>query len=310
MFFSKKEEKIGWEIEDERLINYKPDGLTDEYKLSELYACFNKSEGRVCFWYEGDYLVNCKCSEVVFKKMVNDYHVFECNDYIPNILVAEYIDTSGQTWILKNGKLVGKENTFNLPSITIIEHQRGHISVNIDGDIEIFRLETKYFSDFKCAVDTALQQLMGSLSGAALERELDRKAQKTLAEELKRIAERNENIRANGYRHIILTTEAISPFPVEERLGIITAECAYGMNIFKDVFAAFSDFFGGRSDVTQNLLKDARENVLFELRKEAFERGADAVVAVDLDYSEFSGGGKSMLFMVASGTAIKIKNNA
>ena len=29
-----------------------------------------------------------------------------------------------------------------------------------------------------------------------------------------------------------------------------------------------------------------------------------AVIAVDLDYSEFSGGGKSMLFLVASGTAV------
>ena len=80
------------------------------------------------------------------------------------------------------------------------------------------------------------------------------------------------------------------------------------MNIFKDLFAAFSDFFGGRSNVTQNLLKDARDNVLLELRKEAYERGADAVIAVDLDYSEFSGGGKSMLFIVASGTAIKINS--
>ena len=35
--------------------------------------------------------------------------------------------------------------------------------------------------------------------------------------------------------------------------------------------------------------------------------GADAVIGVDLDYSEFSGGGKSMLFIVASGTAVKLK---
>ena len=35
--------------------------------------------------------------------------------------------------------------------------------------------------------------------------------------------------------------------------------------------------------------------------------GADAVVGVDLDYSEFSGGGRSMLFIVANGTAVKLQ---
>jgi uncharacterized protein YbjQ (UPF0145 family) len=30
------------------------------------------------------------------------------------------------------------------------------------------------------------------------------------------------------------------------------------------------------------------------------------VVGVDLDYNEFSGGGKSMLFLVASGTAVRL----
>jgi uncharacterized protein YbjQ (UPF0145 family) len=28
---------------------------------------------------------------------------------------------------------------------------------------------------------------------------------------------------------------------------------------------------------------------------------------VDLDYSEFSGGGKSMLFLVANGTAVRLR---
>ncbi|MDD9883321.1 MAG: heavy metal-binding domain-containing protein [Gammaproteobacteria bacterium] len=32
--------------------------------------------------------------------------------------------------------------------------------------------------------------------------------------------------------------------------------------------------------------------------------GANAVIGVDLDYSEFSGGGKSTLFLAASGTAV------
>lgn len=39
---------------------------------------------------------------------------------------------------------------------------------------------------------------------------------------------------------------------------------------------------------------------------EAFALEADALVGVQLDFSEFSGGGKSMLFAVAVGTAVKV----
>jgi uncharacterized protein YbjQ (UPF0145 family) len=79
------------------------------------------------------------------------------------------------------------------------------------------------------------------------------------------------------------------------------------MNMFRDIFAAFTDTFGGRSEASQKVLRDARKTCLLELKKEAAQIGADAVIAVDLDYNEFSGGGKSMLFLVASGTAVRVE---
>ena len=105
---------------------------------------------------------------------------------------------------------------------------------------------------------------------------------------------------------IILTTETAHNLPVTERLGIISAEVVIGMNLFKDIASAFTDTFGGRSKNMQNGLRQARESALAELRQEAHALGADAVVGIDLDYSEISGGGKSMLFLVASGTAVKL----
>lgn len=67
-----------------------------------------------------------------------------------------------------------------------------------------------------------------------------------------------------------------------------------------------NDTFGGRSKTMQDGLREARKTALSELRLEAQALGADAVVGIDLDYSEISGGGKSMLFLVASGTAVKL----
>lgn len=106
---------------------------------------------------------------------------------------------------------------------------------------------------------------------------------------------------------IILTTAPfVDGYVVEKTLEIITSECVYGLNLFSDFFAAMTDTFGGRSETTQKALKNARKTCLAELKKEAAALDADAVIAVRLDYSEFSGKGKSMLFLVASGTAVKL----
>ena len=103
----------------------------------------------------------------------------------------------------------------------------------------------------------------------------------------------------------MLTTETAPNLPIAERIEIVTAECAFGMNIFKDLFASVRDIVGGRSRAVQNTLRDARRTALFELKREAWLVGADAVVGVDLDYVELSSAG-SMVMLVASGTAVRL----
>ena len=109
--------------------------------------------------------------------------------------------------------------------------------------------------------------------------------------------------------HILLTTETAHNLPVDRRLDIVTAEVVIGMHVFKDIASAWRDVFGGRSKAMQDGLREARKSALDELRREAHSLGADAVVGVDLDYSEVSGGGKSMLFLVASGTAVTLSRS-
>ena len=130
--------------------------------------------------------------------------------------------------------------------------------------------------------------------------------------EIIKIEEKEELLRSGLSKKeidsIILTTEHNpQDLLVEKRIEIITAECVLGMNIFRDFFAGIRDIVGGRSAASQKVLKDARKRCLRELKIEAYAVGADAVIGVDLDYSEFSGGRKSMLFLVASGTAVKLK---
>ena len=53
-------------------------------------------------------------------------------------------------------------------------------------------------------------------------------------------------------------------------------------------------------------MREAHKTVLYELKKEAYEVGANAVVGVDLDYVVLSSTG-SMQMLVASGTAVLVK---
>lgn len=102
----------------------------------------------------------------------------------------------------------------------------------------------------------------------------------------------------------LTTAQTLEGFRITKTIDIISAECALGMDIFSDFLTSVSDFTGMRSGTTQDALRKARRICLSELRREAKKKGANAVIAVDLVYSEFTGKGKSMLFLVASGTAV------
>ena len=106
---------------------------------------------------------------------------------------------------------------------------------------------------------------------------------------------------------ILLTTETAPNLSITKRIEIVTAECAFGMNIFKDLFAGVRNVVGGRSEAVQKTMRDSRRTALYELKKEAYEVGANAVVGVDLDYVELAGTGSSMVMLVASGTAVVIE---
>ena len=129
---------------------------------------------------------------------------------------------------------------------------------------------------------------------------------------------RKEKINKDGHassliedaRTIICTSShEVAQREIAYEIEVITAEYVFGMDIFKDfLFARVRDVFGDQSDAIRKVLRDARKTVLAELRREALMVGADAVICLDLDYQEFSGDWKgSMLMVVASGTAVKLK---
>ena len=104
---------------------------------------------------------------------------------------------------------------------------------------------------------------------------------------------------------IVTTTPDVQDRKVREYLGIVTGEAIIGANIFTDLLAGIRDIVGGRSATYERELRRAREIAIEELKTAAAEKGANAVVSVDLDYETLGSNG-SMLMVTVSGTAVNV----
>ncbi|MBL8855752.1 MAG: heavy metal-binding domain-containing protein [Planctomycetaceae bacterium] len=99
------------------------------------------------------------------------------------------------------------------------------------------------------------------------------------------------------------TTPTIEGHPIKQYLGIVTGEAIMGANLFRDFFAGIRDIVGGRTASYEQVLNDARSAAIAEMEQRAAERGANAVVGVDIDY-EVLGQANGMLMVAISGTAV------
>lgn len=105
---------------------------------------------------------------------------------------------------------------------------------------------------------------------------------------------------------ILTTTNSVSGYEIVEYRGIVFGEVITGVNLVKDIGAAFRDIFGGRSSSYENELIKARGESLQEMEQRARELGCDAVVGVNMDY-EVLGANGSMLMITASGTGVRLQ---
>ena len=105
---------------------------------------------------------------------------------------------------------------------------------------------------------------------------------------------------------LLTTTNTIEGKTITTYYGMVTGEAIIGANIFKDFFASITDIVGGRSGAYERSLKDAKNIAVQEMVDAAKAQGANAVIAIDLDY-ETVGKDSGMLMVSASGTAVKVE---
>ncbi|MBL7960469.1 heavy metal-binding domain-containing protein [bacterium] len=100
---------------------------------------------------------------------------------------------------------------------------------------------------------------------------------------------------------LVITTPNIEGKRITKYYGLVSGEAILGANIFRDFFAGIRDIVGGRSAAYEEELRKAKAIAVKEMEDQAQAMGANAVVAVDIDYETI---GQSMLMVTACGTAV------
>ncbi|MGG0274635.1 heavy metal-binding domain-containing protein [Bacillus rhizoplanae] len=103
---------------------------------------------------------------------------------------------------------------------------------------------------------------------------------------------------------IVTTTSTIQGKEIEEYIDIVNGEAIMGANIVRDLFASVRDIVGGRSGAYESKLKEARDIAMDEMRNLAKQKGANAIVGIDVDYEVVREG---MLMVAVSGTAVRVR---
>ncbi|MEM7306197.1 MAG: YbjQ family protein [Planctomycetota bacterium] len=106
---------------------------------------------------------------------------------------------------------------------------------------------------------------------------------------------------------ILVTTEAIKGYEVEETFGIVCGTTVRARHVGKDVQSVMQNFVGGEILHYTKLLAEAREQALDRMAEQARARGANAVITLRFSTSEIATGAAEV---VAYGTAVRVRRTA
>lgn len=102
---------------------------------------------------------------------------------------------------------------------------------------------------------------------------------------------------------ILSTMNDLPGYEITEVLGEVFGITVRARNLGSQIGAAFKAMAGGELRGMSKMLSDSRVQAQERMSEAAFERGADAVIAMRFDASEFQMGQE----ICAYGTAVKVR---
>lgn len=102
----------------------------------------------------------------------------------------------------------------------------------------------------------------------------------------------------------LCTTESVPGKEVTSLVGLVTARTVFGQGPWKTLKMALgSDSFGKRSKVLEGEFLKMEQECFRQLKTAAYQKGANAVVGLSLQFGETSGEA-DLFYAVAIGTAV------
>ncbi len=128
--------------------------------------------------------------------------------------------------------------------------------------------------------------------------ELVQKHQEELDEE-----QRLKEIEIEKYNSILLTEEITIEKEIEP-IELISSKCIYGIDKKKQFLSNILDMIVGNMKASENTIKDAKDKVMNDFKKQAYSLGGDAVVAIKTEHIHSNA---RNMHISMTGTVVKLK---
>lgn len=93
-------------------------------------------------------------------------------------------------------------------------------------------------------------------------------------------------------------------YRIVKYLKVVSSEVVLGTGLFSSIGSSVADFTGKRSGAYERKLEEGKESAIYNLEKETTSLGGNAIIGIDIDYTNFVG---DVIGVVATGTAVIIE---
>lgn len=105
--------------------------------------------------------------------------------------------------------------------------------------------------------------------------------------------------------HCVTTASSIDGWEISEHLGVVASHAVAGTDLLSELFAGFTDIFGGRSNAYRKELESLYRDTIVGLLSQARTRGGNWLVGLRIDLDEVTGKGTQMFMITGIATAVR-----
>lgn len=105
-------------------------------------------------------------------------------------------------------------------------------------------------------------------------------------------------------RIMLTTTNNIDGYRVKNYIDIESVEIVIGTGLFSEFTGELQDIFGKRSTEFESKLNSAKKLAFDKLKYSAYKKGGNAIIGIDIDYTEFTG---NRIGVIVNGTIVEIE---